>query len=486
MSQFDFLKNVKWHDFHMRERVPFFVHFWTHGLIEKKVDIFGFDYTVQHVGHVDHRVLMDDQSFQRQRQELLERLREDPRFLCKVLERHYDEYERMKRVWKEIYAAENLSQKPVNTITAMLRKFLDSMDQYMAFVMLPLYVETDLEEQAQEALRTVFPKEKADQYYHTAVFPIREGLITEERRSLLQIAQWMKRGAEYQQLLAEHVEQFSWMANKFYTMEFSDTAYYLQRAQEIRDPDGELANMDVERDAHIRAYGVIIAAVRGEEKLLALLETIQASVYFRNFRGERLYQSSYYLRPLLQEIANRLRVELREVVYLTAFEIIALLEEGKIADPEKIAERKRGFALLTNVNTSEVLLGKLLEELRICITLDTNSVGTVEFYGQTAQPGKVQGIACVIRSKNELGKILDDCILITSSTTPDYVPFLSNVRGIVTEEGGILSHAAIISRELKIPCVIGAKGVTMTITDGQGIEIDAEKGIVRILSHHKP
>ena len=61
------------------------------------------------------------------------------------------------------------------------------------------------------------------------------------------------------------------------------------------------------------------------------------------------------------------------------------------------------------------------------------------------------------------------------------VPLLKNVVAIVTDEGGLTSHAAIISRELKIPCIIGTSNATQILKDGDEVEVDANNGIIKIL-----
>jgi len=66
-------------------------------------------------------------------------------------------------------------------------------------------------------------------------------------------------------------------------------------------------------------------------------------------------------------------------------------------------------------------------------------------------------------------------------TRPEYVPLMKKALAIVTDEGGITSHAAIVSRELNVPCVIGTRNATRTIKSGDEIEIDLEKGVVRVV-----
>ena len=70
-------------------------------------------------------------------------------------------------------------------------------------------------------------------------------------------------------------------------------------------------------------------------------------------------------------------------------------------------------------------------------------------------------------------------ILVAISTNPDIVPIMKKAAAIVTEQGGVTSHAAIVSRELNIPCVIGTRIATKVLEDGEEVEVDATKGMVR-------
>jgi len=70
-------------------------------------------------------------------------------------------------------------------------------------------------------------------------------------------------------------------------------------------------------------------------------------------------------------------------------------------------------------------------------------------------------------------------------TEVDYVPYLKKVKAIITNEGGIVCHAAIISRELGIPCIIGTKIATKVLKDGDIVEVNANKGIIKVLKRAK-
>ena len=98
--------------------------------------------------------------------------------------------------------------------------------------------------------------------------------------------------------------------------------------------------------------------------------------------------------------------------------------------------------------------------------------------GLGASPGLVSGTVKIIRELDELDKILDGDILVTTMTTPDMVPAMKRANGIVTDEGGVTCHAAIISRELGIPCVAGTGEATSVLEENTKVTIDGKKGIV--------
>ncbi|PAV07783.1 phosphoenolpyruvate synthase [Methanosphaera cuniculi] len=98
--------------------------------------------------------------------------------------------------------------------------------------------------------------------------------------------------------------------------------------------------------------------------------------------------------------------------------------------------------------------------------------------GLGASPGIVSGTVKIIKDLDELDKIQDGDILVTTMTTPDMVPAMKRANGIITNEGGVTCHAAIISRELGIPCVSGTGEATEVLEENTKVTIDGKKGLV--------
>ena len=104
--------------------------------------------------------------------------------------------------------------------------------------------------------------------------------------------------------------------------------------------------------------------------------------------------------------------------------------------------------------------------------------GKLILEGQPASPGVVTGIVNILKSAKEINKIKRGDILVTDMTTPDFVPAMKRAVAIVTNKGGQTSHAAIVSRELGVPCIVGTKTATTTLKQGRVITVDGAAGKV--------
>ena len=98
--------------------------------------------------------------------------------------------------------------------------------------------------------------------------------------------------------------------------------------------------------------------------------------------------------------------------------------------------------------------------------------------GAPASPGMASGPVRIVTDASQIDKVLDGDILVAEMTTPDFVPAMKRAAAIVTDRGGRTAHAAIVSRELGIPCVVGTGKATKTLKDGQVISVDGSRGNV--------
>ena len=105
-----------------------------------------------------------------------------------------------------------------------------------------------------------------------------------------------------------------------------------------------------------------------------------------------------------------------------------------------------------------------------------------EIKGQVGNKGKYTGPARIIMNTHDFPKMQSGDVLVSTMTTPDFLVLMHKSGAIVTDIGGMLCHAAIVSREINKPCVIGTKFATQILKDGDMVEVDANKGIVKIIN----
>ncbi len=160
--------------------------------------------------------------------------------------------------------------------------------------------------------------------------------------------------------------------------------------------------------------------------------------------------------------------------YVTIDELLSGTVDVKSYNRRKIEYWMVDLDVYTDINASEI-------ENKYKIDIYEETIQNIkELNGIPASKGKVSGYAQVIMSLNDIDKMKNNKILVTSMTTPDFLPAMHKAIGFITDEGGILSHAAIVAREFKKPCIVGTKIATKVINDGDFIELDADKGVIRI------
>ena len=196
--------------------------------------------------------------------------------------------------------------------------------------------------------------------------------------------------------------------------------------------------------------------------------------------------------PLLKETARRTHLSLSQLNALHYKELRDLLLKDKAPSLQEVNERTKNYFLYVkrkNKKLEEFLLSGVnakKESHRLIKAVFGSSDKTLK--GVTAYPGKIRGKARVFpffayqKDLAEHMKTMKDKeILVSVHTTPQMVPVVLKASAIVTDEGGINGHAAIVSREFKIPCVIGVGNGTERIKNGMELEVDATSGVVTII-----
>ncbi len=203
---------------------------------------------------------------------------------------------------------------------------------------------------------------------------------------------------------------------------------------------------------------------------------------WREYRKKVNLMSIHVYDAILERIEAIVGIPKKYLQYLTLDEVPNVLR-GLLPLEELRARREEGVMVIMTRNGYELLHGKQAESLlrELNDRLITNNTAKI-INGQTASQGYAKGIARVVLNQSQFDRFNEGEILVTGMTRPEFVPLMKKAAAIVTNEGGITCHAAIVSRELGKPCIIGTKNATTLIPDGAMIEVRANHGTVRVLT----
>jgi len=274
--------------------------------------------------------------------------------------------------------------------------------------------------------------------------------------------------------LEKYVKKYAWLP----IYDFTDKPLTRQdvQSQIAQAPDAakELANLTSHQKKGLLEYQKFFKTIKDKD-FKKLVEIVHYFSYLKEMRDDYRRHAYYLWFPFWQEVGKRLSLTAEEATCLIEPELIAALNEGK--DFRDLAKRRsKRYALWFKEGKLKVYAGDETKEVEQLITpLKTSS----EITGFAASKGKVTGRVNVIYHQGEFAKFKDGDILVTTMTHPEFLLIMKKSAAIVTDEGGITSHAAIVARELGVPCIIGTKIATKVLKDGELVEVDANKGIVR-------
>lgn len=210
-----------------------------------------------------------------------------------------------------------------------------------------------------------------------------------------------------------------------------------------------------------------------------LISDIQTITHMQDEKKEICTRAQCILhRYIFKAIAERLCLEPVLCSKFSERELWRALKAGSGKTLKKVLpERFAAVCTVTDAKGIHVFSGE--RAAKFYKKFSERASNAKEFRGKTVSLGMARGRARVLKTPADMGKMEKGDILITTMTTPDYLPAMKKAAAIVTEEGGLTSHAAIISRELKIPCIVGVKGATQVFKDDDVVEVNADKGIVK-------
>ena len=262
--------------------------------------------------------------------------------------------------------------------------------------------------------------------------------------------------------------------------------YFLERWQTIVKQSvspTKLFNEIIKREENIKNKQMkLLSQLKFNFYQLKLIRMAQKIIFIKEFRKGALYHGMYCYEPFFREVAKRLGITLKHVWAMSPWEIPLFLTKGRVFQKE-LDKRLKEAVCYINKKKHVVWAGKRAQEFfkRIPKEKIPSKDEVNELIGSCASPGYAKGIVKIIEAIEDMPKMRKGDILVSETTYPGLVPVMKKAGAIITNAGGLTSHAAIVSRELGIPCVVGTKIANKVLKDGDVVEVNATKGYFRII-----
>lgn len=379
--------------------------------------------------------------------------------------------------------------------------------EYYTWTWIPAAVDmfhNNLTKRIKEYLLSVGVDEKnLNEYFITLTQPTEKSLIFIEQEDLLKIVQEIQKdphavellkntsisncfdqlSSSLQTLITEHWNKYYYTKHLWVSGEYTIEEYLAQIKDILcgSEPASiilEKQYQELEKSKQKRLELIDRLNVTGQWRIV--LDQFGAFMVTKIYRRYAQLLAVHHMSPILKEIAKRKFLTEKQVRFLRVPEMKELLLND-IYNEQELLERTQMCVYYAEKDFEHVMIGEDAREHMKPLEkeIDTN---ITEFKGESACVGYAKGVVKIIIRAEDMIKMNEGDILVSIATDPDIVPAMKKAAGIVTEQGGVTSHAAIVSRELGIPCVIGTKIATRVLKDGDMVEVDANRGMVKKVS----
>jgi phosphohistidine swiveling domain-containing protein len=284
--------------------------------------------------------------------------------------------------------------------------------------------------------------------------------------------------------LKEHQKKYFWMLNNYHHVQILPISFFGKNLSKITAEQAEQKIREIEKIKmeSIKNKKEIIEKYKLPKIILTIGRRMAFCIWWQDLRKSFIFQANYIISLFLEEFSRRYEVKNDNLFFYAVGDLESLVN-GRAVSANEIMRRKKGFLVYADPGEEKIhlLSGKAAQKTFQRYLRKSVDKKIQELKGLVVNRGNVTGKVKIVLSPREIGKMKKGDILVTTMTTPDYIVALRKASALITDEGGMTCHAAIVSRELKIPGIVATKFATKVLKDGDLIEVDANRGIVKWL-----
>lgn len=278
-----------------------------------------------------------------------------------------------------------------------------------------------------------------------------------------------------------YISRFGWINNPL-ALDFEPiTADDFRRRADGTDAAAALKALSCNKRAQKTAANKTLQAYTLKGRQKELCDLVREFVFLRTYTAENSDRYFYCIRTrIIREIAKRKTVDEKTLLLLDCDELIAL-ENGALPSSDKLRARKSGETVIFENGAYRTVFGA--QAYALLNRLENAPAPPDGVYrGDVACGGEATAKVRVVSNFSEAQNAPRGSIIVTSMTTPEISAALDGAVGIITDEGGITCHAAIVAREYGVPCLVGTRVATQVLKSGMTVKLDCITGYFQIIS----
>ena len=391
-----------------------------------------------------------------------------------------------KKIFEKINKTD-LNKIKTKEIINLFKKFYSTYSSLTAIVGNIRNINWTVEERLASLLKTDLKEKYSKDVFYCLTAPTKRNILNEHDEDFLKILKKIRQDeTNKEELINNFLANYAWLPVGFNNEESLNFKEILAEVNTqlplIQKLEQKLRKIRSTQNKLKKKQEAIYKSVNLSEETIGLVKFVsEANFQKDNIRFNLNRYCHFALKKLLKEIAGRFKIKENEAYCLLPKEIIGGLKQGTLSKNlvKLIRSRRRAYYFLRKNGKVKKEVGQMAIKL-INQFKKREPLGVKEIRGTVACKGEAKGeILVAIKAEEINERTAKDKILVVPMTTPEFMPILPKVKAIITDEGGITCHSAIVSRELKIPCLIGTQIATKVFKDGDMVEVDTEKGIVR-------
>jgi len=474
-------------------KLPIFLRFMINSCFDHKIaNKVGFKHHIVNRAYLNHMIYWPAKEYDLFENEILAHLKNDDGWIEKYCQRELHKSEYLYNYGlklKKIDWSKKSYTEMKKVLDYLLNKYRELACPWYAQYSIDLYYEDAIEENLLNYIQAEHPDFRKFVLIFTDPREMTE--VSEEKWRLMKIVKEFKNKKERLSHLSKwakgkienHLDKFAYInrglaTSKPYT--FHDMVKRIKEAwRDKKGLDKLIYDSSPQKLEH--EYQWALKQIKPNPKFKKMIMQARLHSYTRNRRVEAFFNADYGASFMYHIIAKRVHFNPDWITEVSAPEMDGALEGKLLPDKKEMQMRFKNYAMLVrNAKTELIVDPKEIKKLEKKYFVKVNKVNEIQ--GRMAcLGGIIKGKAKVCLDKKEIGKVKKGDILVTQFTTPDFVPAMEKAAAVIADQGGLSSHAAIVSRELGVPCVIATENGTRIIKDNDLLEVNARTGLVKIL-----